>query len=116
VLVAAAELATPAVAEGLQAAGWAVESVTAYRTVTPEHPPEALDAVAGADAVLFTSASTVDRFLAVAGADLVPPLVVCIGPSTASRALARGLTVSAVADDQSDAGLVAALTRCRRPS
>lgn len=111
VLMPVAELAGPEAVEHLARAGWDVERVTAYRTVAPSHPPELASAARGADAVLFTSPSTVDRYLEALGGS-VPPIVVCIGPTTTARAERRGVAVAAVADDQSDAGLVAALTRC----
>ena len=111
VLMPVAELAGPEAGQDLARAGWTVDRVTAYRTLTPAHPPELRRAAAGADAVLFTSPSTVDRFLdATDGA--VPPVVVCIGPTTATRAERRGLALAGVADEQSDAGLLAALVRC----
>jgi uroporphyrinogen-III synthase len=66
-------------------------------------------AAAKADAIAFTSSSTVDNFLDGAGPDAVPPVVVCIGPVTAETARRRGLTVTAVADRHDLDGLVAAV-------
>ena len=101
--------ARPVLARGLEAKGWDVEVVHAYRTVASSPPAEAVAAAAKADAIAFTSASTVDSYLAAAGPDAVPPVVACIGPVTAAAAEAAGLTVSAVATEHTLDGLVAAL-------
>jgi uroporphyrinogen-III synthase len=108
-LLPAAEVARPELAAGLRRSGWDVEVVVAYRSTVPPLDPSRLDEAAACDAVLFTAPSTVDRLVDAVGPRRVPPLVVCIGPSTAERAGERGLGVAAVADVQSDAGLVAAL-------
>ncbi|MBA2625109.1 MAG: uroporphyrinogen-III synthase, partial [Acidimicrobiia bacterium] len=94
---------------GLGAKGWEVDAVEAYRTVPATPSPEALAAAAEADAIAFTSASTVDGYLAAAGHDAVPPAVVCIGPVTADAARAAGLTVAAVADPHTVEGLADAV-------
>ena len=67
-----------------------------------------LAAAAGADAITFTSASTVAAYLAAAGRAAVPPAVVCIGPVTAAAAERAGLLVAAVAAEHTLDGLVAA--------
>jgi uroporphyrinogen-III synthase len=108
VLVAQAEAARPVLVEGLRAAGWEVASVVAYRTVPVVPSPEQLEAVATADAVLFTSGSTVDALVQVAGASGMAGRVVAIGPVTAEAAERHGLNVAAVASPHSLEGLVAA--------
>ena len=101
--------------DGLVAAGWEVDVVDAYRTVRSTPTPDQLAAVAGADAICFTSSSTVTNYLEAVGAERVPPVVVCIGPVTAGTAREAGLTVAAVAETHTVPGLVdtliAALTR-----
>ena len=67
---------------------------------------EALD---GADAVTFTSSSTVTGFVEVAGAKRVPAVVACIGRVTAQTAREAGLRVDVVAPVHTVDGLVAAL-------
>lgn len=109
VLVPQAEAARDALAEGLRAKGWAVTTVVAYRTVEVAVGPEVAAAAARADAVAFTSASTVRSFLDGAGPAALPPVVVCIGPRTAAAAADRGVTVTAVAQHHTLDGLVAAL-------
>jgi uroporphyrinogen III methyltransferase/synthase len=93
--------------DGLRDAGWEVSVVEAYRTVPVRPPDEELARAKGADAIAFTSSSTVTNFLAAGGQ--VPPVVVCIGPITAETARQAGLTVEAVAETHTLDGLVGAL-------
>jgi uroporphyrinogen-III synthase len=73
-----------------------------------------LAAAAKADAIAFTSSSTVENYLDAAGLDSVPPVVVCIGPVTARTARERGLTVAAEANSHTLDGLVNALAETLR--
>ena len=109
VLVPQAAGARDVVAAGLAAKGWQVVVVEAYRSIVATPSPEALARLEGADAVAFTSSSTVTNFLAVAGFHSVPPVVACIGPVTASTARDAGLAVTVVAGDHTVDGLVDAL-------
>ncbi|MEA2685303.1 MAG: uroporphyrinogen methyltransferase / synthase [Actinomycetota bacterium] len=109
VLLPQAAGARPILARGLAGQGWQVDVVHAYRTVPTNPPPDLLAAAAKADAIAFTSASTVTSYLAAAGAGAVPPVVACIGPVTAATAEAEGLAVSVVATEHTLDGLVAAL-------
>jgi uroporphyrinogen-III synthase len=109
VLVPRAAVARDALPEGLRAKGWDVDVVEAYRTELAELAPAALAEAAKADAITFTSSSTVTNWLAVAGLDAVPPVVVCIGPVTADTARQAGLTVDLVATEHTIDGLVDAL-------
>jgi uroporphyrinogen-III synthase len=108
VLLAQAEAARPVVADGLSAKGWQVDVVVAYRTVPAELDPALVARAAGADAITFTSSSTVANYLHRAGAAAVPPVVVCIGPVTAATAAERGLHVTRVATQHNLEGLVSA--------
>lgn len=101
-------------AEGLRAKGWRVDVVVAYRTVHPVPGKDDLEAVAGADAVVFTSSSTVTGYLDLAGPGRVPPLVACIGPVTARTALEAGLKVDIVASVQTADGLADGLIEWAR--
>ena len=82
--------------DGLAHKGWDVRRVEAYRTVAlPPPEPELMDRMAGADAVTFTASSSVKAFAALRLPDgrplPVPPLVLCIGPTTTASAGALGL-------------------------
>ena len=109
VLLPRAEVARDVLPEGLRARGWRVEVVDAYRTVAARPSEAEWAAAAGADAIMFTSSSTVANYLAVT--DRVPPDVACIGPVTARAAEAAGLRVDVVADESTVESLVAALAR-----
>jgi uroporphyrinogen III methyltransferase/synthase len=112
VLLPRAAVGRDALPNGLRAAGWDVEVVEAYRTLAAQPSASAIDAVLEADAITFTSSSTVTNFLSAMGdrLDGVPPVVVCIGPITARTAADAGLAVTAVASEHSLNGLVEALT------
>ncbi|MBW3579773.1 MAG: uroporphyrinogen-III C-methyltransferase [Actinobacteria bacterium] len=109
VLLPRAAVARDVLPEGLRAAGWQVDVVEAYRTSAARPSPEALADLAAADAIAFTSSSTVTSFVEVAGARAVPPVVVCIGPVTAATARQLGISVDAEADVHTLDGLVDAL-------
>ena len=109
VVLARAEVARAALPDGLRAAGWEVEEVAAYRTVTRELTAEQRRRVAAADGVVFTSSSTVDRLVDAVGTDAVPPLVVSIGPATSATAAAYDLAVTVEAADHTIEGAVEAL-------
>jgi uroporphyrinogen-III synthase len=65
---------------------------------------------AAADAVAFTSSSTVERTVDLLGVDGIPPIVVSIGPVTSGAVRAAGLHVTTEADPHTLDGLAAALT------
>jgi len=122
VLLARADIAPEGLEESLLRKGWTPVRVDAYRTRRASRlPGEAVKALrAGTiDAVTFTSASTVDGFVAVTrrltedGVRL--PRAVCIGPVTAAAARRAGFNVVAVARPHTIDGLVAALERALKP-
>jgi uroporphyrinogen-III synthase len=90
----------------LRVRGWEVDVVETYRTEPEQPAPDVLQAAGTADAITFTSSSTVTNYLEVAGADAVPPVVACIGPVTADTARANGLTVTIEAEVHTIDGLV----------
>jgi uroporphyrinogen-III synthase len=116
VLFACAEEAPFTIAEGLGEKGWEVRRIHAYRTVALP-PPEGwlLDRMAHADAVTFAASSSATAYAALKGSDggplPVPPLVICMGPTTARDARALGMTGVEEADGPSSEGIVAALAR-----
>jgi uroporphyrinogen-III synthase len=89
--------------------------VDAYRTVAARPSPDALAAAAKADAIAFTSSSTVTSWLALAGPDALPSVVACIGPVTAATAAEHGVAVTVVAAEHTVDGLVAALVAALGP-
>ena len=118
VLLPQAADARPVLAEGLRAKGWDVTVAEAYRTVAVPLSAEDRERARGADAIAFTSASTVTSWLSSVGrpqgerredTPSTPPVVACIGPVTAAAATAGGLAVTAVADPHDLDGLVDAL-------
>ncbi len=98
VLLARAAVARDVLPDGLRARGWTVDVVEAYRTRPAPATPELLGASAAADAITFTSSSTVEHYLEAAGRAGVPPVVACIGPVTAATARSLGLDVTVEAD------------------
>ncbi len=109
VLLPRAEVARDVLPEGLRAAGYEVDVLAVYRTVTAVPDADELERARTADAVTFTSSSTVTNFCDLAGALDPQPLVVSIGPVTSTTARERGLRVDAEADPHTIAGLVAAV-------
>ena len=108
VLLAQAEAARPVLADGLRARGWDVSTVVAYRTVPVTPPPEVVRAAAAADAIAFTSGSTVDGYVRAAGAGAAAVRRRRHRPGHAAAVAAHGLEVAAEADPHSLAGLVEA--------
>ena len=108
VLLPQADRARTVLADGLAALGWHVEPVEAYRTVPVAVPPAVLERALAADAICFTSGSTVDNWVAAAGPS-TPPVVASIGPVTSAAAERHGLKVSVEADEANVAALVTAL-------
>ncbi|MEZ5145324.1 MAG: uroporphyrinogen-III C-methyltransferase [Acidimicrobiales bacterium] len=109
VLLARAAEARDVLPEGLEAKGWHVDVVVAYQTRPAPAEPDQQEAVASADAVTFTSSSTVSRFVDAFGLGAVPPVVACIGPVTAATARSLGIRVDVEASEHTIVGLVAAL-------
>ncbi len=109
VLLPQAAGARAVLAEGLQAAGWQVDVVEAYRTLPVVPPPDELEAIRHADAIAFTSASTVTNFVRSAGREALPGCVASIGPVTSAAATKLGLQVDIEAGEHTVDGLIAAL-------
>jgi uroporphyrinogen III methyltransferase/synthase len=114
VLYPCADQAPPTIPDGLGEKGWEVTRVEAYRTVAlPPPDPDLVAQLAGADALTFTATSSIKAYLDLtgpAGGPLpVPPLVVCIGPTTAQNARDMGLANVHEAHGASAEGIVSAL-------
>ena len=109
VLIPRAETARDVLPDGLAAAGWDVDVVPAYRTVAPVPDPAAAALLADAEAITFTSSSTVTNFVDAYGTDAVPEVVATIGPVTTATARSRGLEVAVEATEHTVDGLIASL-------
>lgn len=111
ILLPRADIARPALAEGLRAMGARVDEAPAYHTVQGKPPPAAFDALrAGVDVIIFTSSSTVRNFVALTkGLNYGDPFVACIGPVTAATAHELGLRVDMVAEEYTVDGLLETL-------
>lgn len=113
VLLPASALADPALADGLRRAGWEVEQVAAYTTVTADArtlPPD-LDgawAAGGVDAVVLTAPSTTRAVLELLGPPPQGTGLVAIGATTAAATRKLGLTVAAVAPSPTPEGVLQA--------
>ncbi|HUP84762.1 MAG TPA: uroporphyrinogen-III C-methyltransferase [Acidimicrobiales bacterium] len=109
VLVPQAADARPALAEGLRSKGWDVDVVVAYDTRPAVIADDGRTEARRADAITFTSASTVTNYVAGAGLEALPGIVVAIGPVTADAAAEAGVRVDIVADPHTFDGLIDAL-------
>jgi uroporphyrinogen-III synthase len=110
VLVAQADRARTALADGLAMMGHAVESVVAYRTVVRTPSPDEVMALAAVDAVVLASGSAAQGWVDAIGATTTA-VVVAIGPITAREAAARGVAVAHVAPSPDAAALSELLIR-----
>ncbi len=117
VLLARAAGARDVVPEGLGALGFEVEVVEAYATRTARPAAGAWDAARDADAVTFTSPSTLSGYLDLAGGTPPAGAVVTIGPVTTAAARRAGVRVDAEASEHTAEGVVEALAdlAARRP-
>jgi uroporphyrinogen-III synthase len=107
ILVAQADRADSELVDRLSAAGHRVTAVVAYRTRLVAPDPAAIE---GADALLLASGSAAQAWFDTLGVS-APPIVVAIGPTTASLADTLGLKVTGTATDHSLGGLVTELER-----
>jgi uroporphyrinogen III methyltransferase / synthase len=117
VLLPRADIATDTLVAGLQAGGWEVDDVTAYRTVRAAPPPAPVREAIKAglfDAAVFTSSSTVRNLVGIAGKPHPATVIACIGPQTAKTAQEHGLRVDVLAPEPNVAALVQALAEYGR--
>jgi uroporphyrinogen III methyltransferase / synthase len=122
VLLPRVEDAPRGLVDALEAAGWKVDEVIAYRNVPADATaPGVAELLAGSfDVMTFTSASTVRNLAALASAEdlgLGPEgerRVACIGPATADAARGLRFRVDVVADPHTIEGLAAAVESLRQ--
>ena len=110
------EVARDVVARELRAKGWRVDEVVAYRTVSATLDDATRARVRDADAVTFTSSSTVDNLVALVGVDGLPTVTVSIGPITSSTLEAHGIAPTTEAAPHTIDGLVDRRRQRTRPS
>lgn len=106
VLVAQADRADATLADGLRAAGFDVDVVTAYSTQLRRVGDRERSTALGADAVAFASGSAIEAWVQAIGHE-APPVVAAIGPSTAAVGERVGLMPTHVAADHDVGGLAA---------
>ena len=115
VLLARAEVARTELPDALRAMGWEVDDVAAYRTAPAVVSDELAGRITAADAVTFTSSSTVTNLVAAVGVDRVPPVVASIGPVTTATATRLGLEVTVEAEPHTTEALLAVLLSALTP-
>jgi uroporphyrinogen III methyltransferase/synthase len=108
VLVARAAEGRGTLIDALRERGSHVDVLALYETVPEPIDDAVIDAVAGADYLLFTSGSSA-RFFAAAGGSLDGPRLVSIGPATSAELRGLGWEPDLEADPHTPDGLVAAL-------
>ncbi len=114
ILLPRAEIARKALPEAIVKAGGTAHEIVVYETLPTQPDPEGLAALKfGVDVITFTSASTVQNFIAIAcenGLDpsRLPnnPMFACIGPITEQAAREEGLTNLVVAKEYTSEGLI----------
>ena len=120
VLLPASALADPALADGLRQAGWDVEQVSAYTTVTASacDLPPGLDhswAAGGVDAVVLTAPSSTRAVLELLGPPPATTRLVTIGATTAAAARELDLPVAAIAPSPTPEGVLRAVIAAMTP-
>lgn len=121
VLLPRAEIARPDLPQAIARAGGIPHEIVVYRTLPASVDPDGLTALKrGVDAVTFTSASTVENFIAVCQQHALDPLrlpnqpiIACIGPVTAQAAREAGFENVIVAKEFTTEGLVSLLVAGR---
>jgi uroporphyrinogen III methyltransferase/synthase len=107
-LIARAAEGRDVLPDALRERGAEVDVVALYETVAEPLSDSARAAAAGADYLLFTSASSV-RFYVAAGGALAGPRLAAIGPATSAELRAHGAEPDLEADPHTPDGLIAAI-------
>ena len=111
VLIPRAETARDVLPDGLESRGAEVTIMPLYRTVPVQPDESVIKAAASADAITFTSASTVSSLLAAVPGGLPGPVNVSMGPITSEALREAGLEVAIEAGSGSLEGLVSATAK-----
>jgi uroporphyrinogen III methyltransferase/synthase len=118
ILLPRAEIARKELPEAIVKAGGIAHEITVYQTLPANVNIEGLFALkSGVDIITFTSASTVENFIAIARQNKLDPLnlpknplFACIGPITEQAAREHGLANIIVAKEYTTEGLIQSIT------
>jgi uroporphyrinogen-III synthase len=122
VLFPRAEIARKELPEAIANAGGIVHEIVVYRTLPAEMDMDGLNAFkSGVDVVTFTSASTVENFIAIVKQNGLDPLnlpgnpvFACIGPITEQAARDEGFQNIVVAKEYTTEGLMEVITNMEK--
>ncbi|NOT04163.1 MAG: uroporphyrinogen-III synthase [Anaerolineales bacterium] len=114
VLLPRAEIARKVLPEAIVKAGGIAHEIVVYQTLPAEVDMDGLNALkSGVDVITFTSASTVQNFVALVRQNKLDPLslpnnplLACIGPITEQAARKEGLSNIVVAKEYTTEGLI----------
>lgn len=117
ILLPRAEIARQGLPEAIVRAGGTAHEISVYKTLPTQPDAEGLAALkAGVDVVTFTSASSVENFVAILRQNKLDPLnlpnnplFACIGPITERAAREEGLLNLVVAKEYTTDGLIEAI-------
>ena len=118
ILLPRAEIAREELPKSIVKAGGIAHEIVVYQTLPAEIDKDGLIALkSGVDVVTFTSASTVENFVAIARKNKLDPLnlpnnplFACIGPVTGQAAREVGFTNIVVAKEYTTEGLIEAIS------
>ena len=119
VLLPRAEIARKELPEAIVKAGGTAHEIAIYKTLPAQPDIEGLAALkSGVDIITFTSASTVENFLAIMRQNKLDPLnlpnnplFACIGPITEQAARDEGLVNLVAAKEYTTEGLIEAISK-----
>jgi uroporphyrinogen III methyltransferase/synthase len=122
VLLPRAEIARKELPEAIVNAGGFAHEVIVYQTLPAEVDMDSLNALkSGVDIITFTSASTVENFVAILRQNKLDPLnlpnnplFACIGPITEQAARDEGLTNLVVAKEYTTEGLIQIISKLEK--
>lgn len=122
ILLPRAEIARQTLPEAIASAGGIAHEIVVYQTLPAQVSEDGLSALkSGVDVITFTSASTVENFVAITRQhNLDPlnlpnnPLVACIGPITERAAKEEGFQNLVVAKEYTTDGLIEAIANMEK--
>ncbi len=119
ILLPRAEKARQELPEAISEAGGVAHEIVVYKTLPTQPCTTGMEALrSGVDVITFTSASTVENFIAIARNNQLDPLhlpndplFACIGPITEQAARDAGLAKIVVAEEYTTEGLLAQIRK-----